>query len=148
MAYENNGQTNAGLYEVTATVSQENYNDLVLTAELNIEKAEAIITTAAVQSFIYDGELKEVSAALNHSETSLVYSPQQGYVNAGTYEVTISAAETANYLGASEEVSFLTSFFFSEEGLAEPAPLRTAETSVPSGPMTASTLSTGAVSPS
>src|SRR5690606_36606729 len=107
VAYENNGQINAGTYEVKATVSQENYHDLVLTAELVIQKAEAIITAAPVQSFIYDGNLKEVSAELNHSETALVFSPQQDYINAGTYEITISAAETANYLAASEEVSLV-----------------------------------------
>src|SRR5690606_21671714 len=65
------------------------------------------ITTDALQSFTYDGELKEVSAELNHSETALTFSPQQGYINAGTYEITIFAEETANYLAASEEVSLV-----------------------------------------
>ncbi|MDT0691975.1 MBG domain-containing protein, partial [Salegentibacter sp. F188] len=53
--YADNGQINAGTYTVTATVSQDNYNDKVLTADLVIEKAEAVITAEAVQTFTYDG---------------------------------------------------------------------------------------------
>ena len=37
--YSNNGQINVGTYTVTATVSQENFNDKVLTANLMIKKA-------------------------------------------------------------------------------------------------------------
>ncbi|MGM0934062.1 MAG: MBG domain-containing protein [Bacteroidota bacterium] len=105
--YENNDKINAGIYKVTATVSQENYNDLKLTADLIIEKAEAIITADAVQTFTYDGTFKNVGATLNHSETELTYTPQQGYIDAGTYKVTISAEETDNYLAASKEVSLV-----------------------------------------
>ncbi|WP_424492930.1 MBG domain-containing protein [Salinimicrobium sp. GXAS 041] len=105
--YENNDQINAGTYKVTATVSQENYNDKVLTANLVINKAEAIITAGAVQTFTYDGTVKNVSASLNHEETALTYTPAQGFTNAGTYEVTVSAEETDNYLSASEKVSLV-----------------------------------------
>ena len=105
--YENNGQINAGKYTVTATVSQENYNDKILTANLVINKAEALITADAVQSFTYDGTVKNVAATLNHSETELVYTPQRGYTNAGTHSVTISVEETSNYLSASKEVSLV-----------------------------------------
>ncbi|MDT0687430.1 leucine-rich repeat protein, partial [Autumnicola psychrophila] len=58
--YADNGQINAGTYKVTATVSQDNYNDKVLTASLVIEKAEAVITADAVQTFTYDGDVKNV----------------------------------------------------------------------------------------
>ncbi|SHJ80510.1 Por secretion system C-terminal sorting domain-containing protein, partial [Arenibacter nanhaiticus] len=94
-------------YTLTATVSQENYNDKVLTATLTINKAEAVITAEATQSFTYDGSVKNVSASLNHSETELTYAEQQGYTNAGTYSVLISAEETANYLATSKEVSLV-----------------------------------------
>ncbi|MDT0688144.1 MBG domain-containing protein, partial [Autumnicola psychrophila] len=87
--YTNNGQINAGTYKVTATVSQDNYNNKVLTADLVIKKAEAVITADAVQTFTYDGTVKNVAASLNHFETTLTYSPAQGYTNAGTYEVTV-----------------------------------------------------------
>ncbi|MDT0688140.1 MBG domain-containing protein, partial [Autumnicola psychrophila] len=92
---------------VTATVSQDNYNDKVLTAELVIEKAEAVITADAVQTFTYDGTVKNVAASLNHSETTLTYAPAQGYTNAKSYPVTISSEETDNYLSASKEVSLV-----------------------------------------
>ncbi|MDT0642193.1 MBG domain-containing protein [Zunongwangia sp. F363] len=103
--YDNNGQINAGTYKVTATVSQENYNDEILTADLVIKKAEAVITAEAMQNFTYDGTVKNISAELNHEETSLTYAPAQSYINAGTYEITVSAEETDNYLSASKDVS-------------------------------------------
>ncbi len=107
VTYDNNGQINAGTYKVTATVSQENYNDLELNANLTIKKAEAVITADATHTFTYDGTVKNVSAKLNHSETALIYSPAQGYTEAGTYPIAISAEETANYLSASKEVSLV-----------------------------------------
>ncbi|WP_157822096.1 MBG domain-containing protein, partial [Salegentibacter salinarum] len=105
--YANNEKTNAGTYEVTATVRQENYNDLVLTAELTIEKAAAVIAADAVQAFTYNNEVKNVVASLNHTETGLTYMPQQGYADAGTYVIEISSEETANYLSASREVTLV-----------------------------------------
>ena len=105
--YANNGQINAGTYTVTATVSQDNYNDKVLTADLMINKAEAVITADAVQTFTYDGDVKNVDANLNHSETSLTYTPAQGYVNAGNYKITVSSEGTDNYLPTSKEVSLV-----------------------------------------
>ncbi|TDN82737.1 putative secreted protein (Por secretion system target), partial [Salegentibacter sp. 24] len=107
MKFDNNGQINAGIYKVTAIVSQENYNDKVLTANLVINKAEALITADATQTFTYDNNVKTVAASLNHSETELTYTPEQGYTNVGTYSVTIVSAETENYLSASEEVSLV-----------------------------------------
>ena len=65
--------------QLLLSVSQENYNDKVLTADLVINKAEAVITADAVQTFTYDGDVKNVDANLNHSETSLTYTPAQGY---------------------------------------------------------------------
>ncbi|SFG22248.1 Ig-like domain-containing protein [Salegentibacter agarivorans] len=107
VTYANNGQINAGTYKVTATVRLENYNDKILTADLVIKKAEAVIIADAIQMFTYGGIVKDVSATLNHSETQLTYTPQQGYINAGTYPVTISSEETDNYLSASKEVSLV-----------------------------------------
>ncbi len=107
VVYENNDQVNAGTYTVTATVSQDNYNDKVLTADITIDKAAATITADATQTFTYDGTLKNITASLNHEETALTYSPAQGYTSAGTYEVTISAEETANYLPTSKDVSLV-----------------------------------------
>ncbi|MDT0691137.1 T9SS type A sorting domain-containing protein, partial [Salegentibacter sp. F188] len=57
-----------------------------------------------VQTFNYDGTVKNITATLNHSETALIYTPQQGYTNAGTYDVTITSEETENYMSASREI--------------------------------------------
>ncbi|WP_208112414.1 MBG domain-containing protein, partial [Pedobacter metabolipauper] len=103
--YTGNGQTDAGTYTVTATVTQANYADLELTAELKINKAVSVITADATQTFTYDGTAKSVTGTLNHSETTLSYDPQQSYTNAGSYSITLKAAETANYLESSKTVT-------------------------------------------
>src|SRR5690606_35393348 len=97
---EGNSATDAGSYEVTATVIRPNYADETLTGTLYINKATAEITAAAEQEHVYDGTEKAVQATLNHDETALTYTPQQGYTDVGTYRVTISADETANYHAA------------------------------------------------
>jgi len=104
-----NGAINAGEYTVTASLSSgfETCPNTELTATLTILKAEAIITADATQIFTYDGTPKNVTASLNHSETELSYSPQEGFTEPGTYEITVASAETENYLAASEEVSMV-----------------------------------------
>ncbi|WP_176328467.1 SprB repeat-containing protein, partial [Arenibacter amylolyticus] len=94
-----NTYTNAGSYNITARVTSAHAScaDRVLTATLTINKAEAVITADDTQTFTYDGSVKYVTASLNHSEAELTYVEQQGYTNAGTYQVIISAEETANY---------------------------------------------------
>ncbi|MGS2741045.1 Ig-like domain-containing protein [Sinomicrobium sp. M5D2P17] len=47
-SYENNGRTDAGMQEVTATVTGENYETLVLTAVLTVEKAPQLIDFAPI----------------------------------------------------------------------------------------------------
>jgi len=106
-SYTNNDKTNAGTYTVTATVSRTNYRDSVLTATLKINKATAVITAVKTQQYVYDGAVKNVTASLNHTETTLTYSPQQGYTAVGTYPVIISAAETGNYLKVADTVSLV-----------------------------------------
>jgi len=107
VAYENNDQTSAGTYTVRATVTRPNYVAQVLTATLTINKADAIITADAIQTFTYDGTVKNVMVSLNHSETTLTYNSQQGYTNAGTYAISVDAIETDNYLAASQNVSLV-----------------------------------------
>ncbi|MDN3673462.1 BspA family leucine-rich repeat surface protein [Flavobacterium branchiarum] len=107
VVYTNNNQTQAGTYEVTALISLANYNDLELTATLIIDKAVAIITADDIQTYVYDGTVKNAVASLNNPEGILVYTPQQGYINAGTYPVEASTAETANYLAVSKTISLV-----------------------------------------
>ena len=107
VSYANNEQINAGTYEVTATITRKNFDDLELRANLIINKAETVITASSPQTFVYDGSEKNVAATLNHDETELTYIPQQGYTDAGTYAIMVSAGETDNYLAASEEVTLV-----------------------------------------
>jgi gliding motility-associated-like protein len=107
VVYNNNEQSNAGTYTVTATITQENFDNLVLSQVLTILKADAIIHADHVQTHVYDGNVKNIQASLNHSETTLIYSQQQGYLEAGNYEVAISSIETNNYLAASKKVQLL-----------------------------------------
>lgn len=104
ITYTNNDQTNAGIYTVTVKVA-EGTNHLAgeATATLEIEKATAEITADEEQAFDYTGSVINVVASLNHDEVELTYSNE--YINAGTYTVTISAAESTNYKAASKEVT-------------------------------------------
>ncbi|AUC86356.1 hypothetical protein CW731_14190 [Polaribacter sp. ALD11] len=105
VVYENNNQTNAGTYNVKATVSRPNYEDAVLNATLTIDKAQSVITADAVQTFTYDGTVKNATASLNHSETTIAYAPQQGYTDAGSYVVEVIAVETTNYKATNTSVT-------------------------------------------
>lgn len=107
VTYTNNMQTQAGTYEVTAIIMLPNYNDLELTATLIIDKAMAIITAEDLQTHVYDGTLKNAVANLNHAEGNLVYTPQQGYIDAGTYPIVISATETTDYLAVSKTINLI-----------------------------------------
>ncbi|SKB77215.1 HYR domain-containing protein [Salegentibacter holothuriorum] len=104
-----NGAINAGVYTVTANLfsGTETCPDTQLTATLTIAKAQAEISADAVQTFIYDGTVKNVVASLNHSETELSYSPQKGFTEPGTYEITVNSVETENYFGTSKEVTLV-----------------------------------------
>ncbi|MBZ9632551.1 HYR domain-containing protein [Salegentibacter sp. LM13S] len=104
-----NAAINAGVYTVTANLSSgsERCPATELTALLTIQKAQAEITAEATQIFTYDGNVKNVTASLNHSETELSYSPQEGFTEPGTYEITLTSAETENYLATTKEVSLV-----------------------------------------
>ncbi|WP_167330305.1 beta strand repeat-containing protein, partial [Flavobacterium denitrificans] len=104
-----NTATNAGVYIITATISDTaaSCNTAIRTASLTINKSQSVITTNNTQTHLYDGTVKNVVATLNHNETTLVYTPQQGYTDVGNYPVTVSVSETANYLAATENVNLI-----------------------------------------
>lgn len=62
------------------------------------EKEAASITAELKQEYVYDGQEHKVEATLSHDETELVYSPQQGYTEVGTYTIEVSAPATEHYL--------------------------------------------------
>ncbi|MDD4316018.1 MAG: InlB B-repeat-containing protein, partial [Clostridia bacterium] len=88
----------AGEYTATAINYDTNYYLTNVTADLVIDKADAIILGSIQQEHTYDGIQKDVAVGLNHTETTLTFAPEQGYTDAGNYEITVSAAETHNYL--------------------------------------------------
>ena len=74
---------------------------------VSVQKAEAAIDVSdMVLSYTYNGEAQSVDtgAVLNHEEATLSYSLDR-VTDAGTYDVTISAPETDNYLSASAQVT-------------------------------------------
>lgn len=103
-----NEAVNAGKYTVEVTVSKPGYSDLTLVAELQINKAKAVITADSTQYFDFSGEYYYIDAELNHSETVLPVLAF-GAAKAGTYSVTLLARETANYQEAKKEVTMIIS---------------------------------------
>ena len=61
VAYENNKATNAGTYNVKATVTKDNYNTLVLTAKLVINKANFTGLTLEDKVVTYNGSEQTVT---------------------------------------------------------------------------------------
>src|SRR5690606_29177503 len=96
------------LFAVDLTIDADVFaNPDALKAQVTVivEKGVPVITTDAVQTHVYDGTVKNILASLNHDEATLAYSPQQGYTDAGTYEITVAAEETANYGAVSAVVT-------------------------------------------
>src|SRR5699024_12099344 len=62
VVYDNNEQTNVGIYAVEARISGgTNYKDLALPATLTITKAELTGITFTGNSFVYDGSPKSLA---------------------------------------------------------------------------------------
>ncbi|WP_412469180.1 MBG domain-containing protein [Pedobacter sp. KLB.chiD] len=102
VTYASNGQTNAGTYTVTATITQANYADVVKTATLTINKSASTdpgsginTITFADGSFTYDGTAKSIFAANLPTGATVTYTGN-GQINAGTYTVTATITQ-ANY---------------------------------------------------
>src|SRR6185312_14118376 len=87
VSYSNNGQTEAGTYTVTATVTGADYNDFSADAVLTIDKAAITGVTFVPASFTYDGLPHSLAATGLPSGTTVSYS-NNGQTEAGTYTVT------------------------------------------------------------
>src|SRR3546814_19070852 len=88
VAYTSNSRTDAGMQEVTATISGSNYEDLVLTADLTITKATITGITLEDGSFVYDGTAKTLMIAGNLPEGTTVAYTSNSRHDAGMQEVT------------------------------------------------------------
>lgn len=112
VTYTNNGQTNAGEYSVTASLSGEGYELLTLTAKLVIEKAEITGVSAETEQVVSaDGAFHKpvLSGTVPAGVTATYYVGEtemsEGFKNIGTYEVKI-VLEGANYKRLELPVSY------------------------------------------
>gem|GEM_PF-2450695 len=95
VSYENNGRTEVGTQEVTATVSGANYEDLVLKATLQISPAERSIHFAALPEKTYGDSDFDVEATVSSKETI-------SYTSNNTNVATISTEGRIHIVGAGE----------------------------------------------
>ncbi|WP_293786693.1 MBG domain-containing protein [uncultured Pedobacter sp.] len=98
-SYNGNGKTNVGKYDVSVTVSQPNYEDIVKTAKLTISKAPNTPSGSGINtitfsdaSFVYDGTAKDLSVANLPTGATVSYNGN-GKTNAGTYTVTATVVQ-------------------------------------------------------
>lgn len=94
----------AGEYTATANTNDKNYQITNNVVTLLIGRKDATIEAQLEQVFVYDTHIKNISATLNHNEVDLLYQPQQGYVDAGSYNITIIAEQSNNYNATSQAV--------------------------------------------
>ncbi|SFU20833.1 gliding motility-associated C-terminal domain-containing protein, partial [Algoriphagus locisalis] len=84
----NNGRTDVGTQEVTATITGDNFTTLVLTADLTVTPATVADITFADDSFVYDGTAKSlVISGILPEGTSVSYS-NNSRTDVGSQEVT------------------------------------------------------------
>ncbi|MCS5491767.1 MBG domain-containing protein [Algoriphagus limi] len=86
--YTDNGRTDVGTQEVTAIISGSNYVTLELTAELTITPAEITGLSFLDQSFVYDGQEKNLAVTGDIPQGATVSYENNGRTNTGSQEVT------------------------------------------------------------
>ena len=108
--WDSNGTVgNAGTNTFTATFTHTNvnYNVYQASVTVNVAKADSVITNKLPGNLVYTGsELIKKYFTLNHNESSLVFTVTgkgTSVVNAGTYQVVVSVAESTNYNAATLE---------------------------------------------
>lgn len=116
ITYENNNQINAGIYVVTATITSEGYNDLILNATLEILKIEFDHIYPEIHETFYDNSIKEYPFKYNMPENTnieITYYYKNKMIEpiqANTYEVKITL-KNPNYL----EAELVTTLIISNE---------------------------------
>ncbi|MFD2962561.1 MULTISPECIES: Ig-like domain-containing protein [Olivibacter] len=88
VSYENNSRTDVGTQEVSATISGDNYETLVLKANLTITKANITDVTLYDESFVYDGTAKSLAIAGTLPAGTSVSYEHNNRTDVGTQEVT------------------------------------------------------------
>ena len=96
VSYANNGQTDAGTYEVTATLTNSAYNSLTLSATLTIEKATYVNVYMNDDSVLYDGEAHSLEVSGDIPDGTTITYLNNDQTEAGEYTVA-AALENPNY---------------------------------------------------
>lgn len=105
-----NTYTNAGEYTVTATISQENHEDLQLTATLTINKATYDMSTVVFADKIvtYNGERHSIMATNLPNGVTVEYTGNN-QTNADEYTITATfTGDSANYEPIADKTATLT----------------------------------------
>ena len=105
-----NTYTNAGEYTVTATISQENYEDLHLTATLKINKAAYDMSGVvfADKAVTYNGESHSITATNLPNGVTAQYTGNN-QINADEYTITATfTGDSANYEPIADKTATLT----------------------------------------
>lgn len=103
-----NTQRSAGTYEITATISKDNYNDVVLNATLTINKATITGITFNDGTFTYDGTVKSLAISGQLPAGVTVDYMNNGKVDAGAYEVVATFNVGNNYNAIQDMPATLT----------------------------------------
>ncbi len=106
--YENNGKVNAGQYEVTAKLIQtdvDNYcpHPATVRGTLTILKAASVITAPARYD-VSEGKTISIEGSVENDEQNLII-PEFNETAVGVYSVTLTTAESGNYLAGSFTVT-------------------------------------------
>ena len=98
VTYVNNGKINAGVYQVTATISGGEYDDeYVLNARLTIRKATIEGAVLEDKTFVYDGTPKSIYVTGTIPDGVTVEHFNNGKTDVGTYLVEAKIQGGTNY---------------------------------------------------
>ncbi|TVR19704.1 MAG: fibronectin type III domain-containing protein, partial [Balneolaceae bacterium] len=88
VSYQNNTRTNVGTQQATATISGDNFNDLILTAELSITPATVTEISFEDASFVFDGTEKSIEITGTLPAGTSVSYQNNTRTNVGTQQAT------------------------------------------------------------
>ncbi|MGK9124252.1 gliding motility-associated C-terminal domain-containing protein [Olivibacter jilunii] len=97
VSYENNNRTDVGTQEVSATISGDNYETLVLKARLTITKANITGVTLDDGAFVYDGTAKSLAISGTLPVGTSVSYENNNRTDVGMQEVTAKVSGS-NYI--------------------------------------------------
>lgn len=92
VAYANNSATDAGVYNATAKITKDGYNDLTLKATLTIAEAEMTGVTFDNAEYVYDGTKKTLTVSGVPDGATVNYTLNEA-TDAGVYNATATVTK-------------------------------------------------------